>query len=143
MADQDIALMAHLMRRAGFGAARDELEARVAKGYEATVEELLHPEKQPDVDLNLMARYIPEYRELEGIFMDQQAWIYRMINTKRQLQEKMTLFWYGVCPTAYPKVEEAQMLTFYLNMLRRLGLGNYRDFLLELSRKSHNGPLPG
>ena len=33
----DIALMAHLMRRAGFGATRDELEARVAKGYEATV----------------------------------------------------------------------------------------------------------
>jgi hypothetical protein len=42
----DIALMAHLMRRAGFGAGRDELEARVAKGYEATVEELLHPETQ-------------------------------------------------------------------------------------------------
>ena len=35
----DIALMAHLMRRAGFGAGRDELEARVAKGYDATVEE--------------------------------------------------------------------------------------------------------
>ncbi len=33
----DIALMAHLMRRAGFGASRDELETRVAKGYDATV----------------------------------------------------------------------------------------------------------
>ena len=44
MAHQDdIALMAHLMRRAGFGASRDELEARVAKGYDATVEELLQP----------------------------------------------------------------------------------------------------
>jgi hypothetical protein len=44
MANQDdIALMAHLMRRASFGASRDELEARVAKGYEATVEELLNP----------------------------------------------------------------------------------------------------
>ena len=29
----DIGLMAHLMRRAGFGAGRDELEARVAKGF--------------------------------------------------------------------------------------------------------------
>ena len=47
---EDIALMAHLMRRAGFGATRDELEARVAKGYEATVEELLNPETQPAVD---------------------------------------------------------------------------------------------
>ena len=42
MASEDIALMAHLMRRAGFGASREELEARVARGYEATVEELLH-----------------------------------------------------------------------------------------------------
>ena len=28
----DIALMAHLMRRAGFGARREELESRVANG---------------------------------------------------------------------------------------------------------------
>ena len=32
MADQDIALMAHLFRRAGFGASRDDLEAYAAKG---------------------------------------------------------------------------------------------------------------
>ena len=32
MGNNDIALMAHLMRRAGFGATRDELEARAAKG---------------------------------------------------------------------------------------------------------------
>ena len=50
MAEQDIALMAHLMRRAGFGADRDELETRVVKGYEATVEELLNPEELEPVD---------------------------------------------------------------------------------------------
>ena len=43
MSDQDIALMAHLLRRAGFGATRDELEAYQVKGYEATVEDLLNP----------------------------------------------------------------------------------------------------
>jgi hypothetical protein len=47
MSNHDIDLMAHLMRRASFGAPRAELEARAAKGYEATVEELLHPEEQP------------------------------------------------------------------------------------------------
>ena len=56
---EDIALMAHLMRRAGFGAGRDELEARVAKGYEATVEELLHTETQPPVDVYSLLRYQP------------------------------------------------------------------------------------
>jgi len=34
MASENIALMAHLMRRAGFGATREELETRAAKGYE-------------------------------------------------------------------------------------------------------------
>ena len=59
MSDQDIALMAHLMRRAGFGATRDELETRVAKGYEATVEELLSTEEQEELDRNEMMRYHP------------------------------------------------------------------------------------
>jgi len=44
---EDIGSMAHLMRRAGFGDPRQELEERAAKGYEAVVEELLHPEWQP------------------------------------------------------------------------------------------------
>jgi hypothetical protein len=37
MAENDIALMAHLMRRAAFGAPYEELEARAAKGYAATL----------------------------------------------------------------------------------------------------------
>ena len=40
MARPDVELIAHLFRRAGFGATRDELEEHAAKGYEATVEEL-------------------------------------------------------------------------------------------------------
>ncbi|WP_089938243.1 hypothetical protein [Candidatus Entotheonella palauensis] len=58
MADHDIALMAHLMRRAGFGAPYEALEAWAAKGYEAAVEELLHPEHQPDgIEMDVMERY--------------------------------------------------------------------------------------
>ena len=40
MGDKGIELMAHLIRRAGFGAGLAELEQRAEKGYEATVEEL-------------------------------------------------------------------------------------------------------
>ena len=46
-------LMAHLFRRAGFGATPDELDAALARGYEATVEELLNPERVPDIDEDL------------------------------------------------------------------------------------------
>ena len=41
MADEDLGLMAHLLRRAGFGASREELEALVAKGYDEVVDDLV------------------------------------------------------------------------------------------------------
>ena len=48
-ADTQAALMAHLLRRAGFGATRDQIDSYLAKGYDETVEELLHPEYgEPD-----------------------------------------------------------------------------------------------
>ena len=50
----DLELMAHLFRRAGFGATRDELEAALARGYEATVDELVHPERVKPLDHWLM-----------------------------------------------------------------------------------------
>ena len=59
---EDLALMAHLMRRAGFGASNEELERRVAQGYEATVEELVAPtEAQPGGDMATMLRYHPSF----------------------------------------------------------------------------------
>ncbi|MQF65323.1 DUF1800 domain-containing protein, partial [SAR202 cluster bacterium AC-409-J13_OGT_754m] len=63
MADKNIQLMAHLMRRAGFGATRDELELRTSKGYEETVEELLNPDSYeiPDFDLPSLLRYQPGF----------------------------------------------------------------------------------
>ena len=42
MSSQERMLIAHLARRAGFGATPDELDRYVSMGYEATVEELLN-----------------------------------------------------------------------------------------------------
>ncbi len=59
MADKDIELTAYLMRCAGFGAPRRELETLIAKGYETTVQELLDPETRsiPPINESLMVRY--------------------------------------------------------------------------------------
>ncbi|GIS82850.1 MAG: hypothetical protein CM1200mP15_14820 [Dehalococcoidia bacterium] len=57
MANNDIALMTHLLRRAGFGASRAEVESRSAQGYEATVEELLNPNDHPGIEEDLLFRY--------------------------------------------------------------------------------------
>ena len=55
--NNELAEMAHLMRRAGFGASRGELDALVAKGYEAVVDDLVNPERLPDVDEDILERY--------------------------------------------------------------------------------------
>ena len=131
---EDIALMAHLMRRAGFGASRDELEARVAVGYEATVEELVDPESQPPVDEDILYRYLPG---LEGALAPvhvQADWVYRMINTQRPLEEKMVLFWHQLFATGNSKVDNPPELLEQVAMFRRHGLGSFRDLLVELAK---------
>ena len=134
MADQDIELMAHLMRRAGFSATYQEIEERAAEGYEATVEELLSPMDQPDLDLALLERYFVDWREMNALEVNQAYLTYRMINTKRPLQEKITLFWHGIFCTGNSKCEHGRQIQEQLNMFRRLGMGSLRDLLLELSR---------
>ena len=131
---EDIALMAHLMRRAGFGAPREELEARVAKGYEATVEELLHPEEQPAIDEDMLYRCFPGYEGALGPPINQAEWVYRMINTQRPLEEKMALFWHQLFATGNSKVDNPPELTQQIVMFRKHGLGSFRDLLVELAK---------
>ena len=134
MADTEIALMAHLMRRAGFGATRDELEAYVAKGYEATVDELLHPEEQPAWEEDIYMRNFPEFSDRQSLEPNQVLWAYRMINTKRPLEEKIALFWHGMLCSGYSKVDNGYAMSSQLDMFRRWGMGNFQDLLSELSR---------
>lgn len=133
MADQDIALMAHLLRRAGFGASREEIEAKAAKGYDATVEELLNPESQPALDEDLMLRYHPAYNHAPAIESNIQQWVYRMINDPRQLQEKMALFWHMIFCSGHSKLDSGEEMGLMIAMFREHGMGNFRDLLMRLS----------
>src|SRR6266850_866439 len=131
----DIALMAHLMRRAGFGAGREELEARVAKGYDATVEELLHPETQPPVDPYTLLRYQPSALLPGGVPpMGNVNYMYYLVTTKRPLEEKMALFWHHVFATGNSKVDNYDQVLEQIDLFRQGGMGNYRDLLLTIAR---------
>ena len=134
MSNQDIALMAHLVRRAGFAASRDELEAYAVKGYEAVVEELLQPGDPQNMPDDIIRRYHvdqSEGRQLDGSVA---YWIYRMITTRCPLEEKIALFWHGLFATGYSKLNQAPSLLNQIDMFRRFGLGSFRDLLVELSR---------
>ena len=134
MSKSDLALMAHLLRRAGFGATREELDSYVARGYEATVEQLLHPEAGPVMEEDMLRRYHVDQNSLMLIESSQAYWLYRIINTRRPLEEKMALFWHGLFATAYGKLNHAKAVVNQTNTFRRCGLGDFRTLLLELSR---------
>ena len=134
MSDQDIALMAHLMRRAGFGATRDELEKFVAKGYEAVVEELLDPGDPQTIPEDIIRRYHSEQHELRSPTSAGATWIYRMVTTSCPLEERIALFWHGLFATGYAKLNQARTLLDQIEMFRRNGLGSFRTMLVELSK---------
>ncbi|ETW98087.1 MAG: hypothetical protein ETSY1_20210 [Candidatus Entotheonella factor] len=133
MTDQNVALMAHLMRRAGFGASRAELEDLAAQGYDSVVEGLLTPESQPNIDEDLMMRYFPSFHQAAAIEVNIQNWVYRMINTPRQLQEKMALFWHMIFCAGHSKIDSGWEMGRMIGMFREHGMGNFRDLLMLLS----------
>jgi uncharacterized protein (DUF1800 family) len=133
MAEKDIALMAHLMRRAGFGATFEELEARAAKGYEATVEELLNPEKQPEVPMDLLQRHFIDWKPINGLETNQTHWTYRMVNSPRQLEEKICLFWHGIFCVGNSKCNHGRQILLQLNKFRAHGLGSFPKLLMQLA----------
>ena len=134
MAAQDIALMAHLMRRAGFGADREELEARAARGYEATVEDLVEP-KEEAYDKYEFLRLHPEFtRAVTLPGMGSCTCLHAMIATKRPLEEKMVLLWHQIFATGQSKIDSYNVMNIQINMFRDHAMGNYRDLLVALAR---------
>ena len=135
MTKDELALMAHLMRRAGFGATRDELDRRLTAGYEETVEEFLHPESQEPVDEYELLRYLP-WTWKPGTMSNPgpTSWLYHMITTRCPLQEKMTLFWHQVFATGVSKVDHWDEVADMIDMFRDQGLGSYRDLLVSVAK---------
>ncbi len=135
LADPETRRIAHLLRRAGFSPTRAEIDRAVAQGYEATVAELLHPEAQPDLEIeDLIRRYHVDQNSLMLLESSQGYWLYRIINSRRPLEEKMALFWHGLFATAYGKLNHAKAVVNQTHTFRRHALGSFADILLDLSR---------
>ena len=130
----DVGLMGHLMRRAGFGASTEQLEELAERGYDAVVDDLLDIGRHERFPEDLIARFHLEHSDGESAKWAVKRWIFRMINSPRPLEEKMTLMWHARFATGYSKVNNAPMMADYLEMLRDNCLGNFTTLLRELSR---------
>jgi len=126
-------MAAHLLRRAGFGGTPDDRQLASERGMEDTVAWLL--EIQPTRDPVETAA-----RDLHTMFsQDEQSvlrgrWVYRMINTPRPLEEKLTLFWHGEFATSLAKVRNVAWMREQNRTFRRHALGSFRELLLAISR---------
>jgi hypothetical protein len=107
----------------------------VAKGYDATVEELLNPASQPPVDPYTLLRHQPAALLPGGQPpMGNVNYMYYLVNTKRPLQEKMALFWHSVFATGNSKVDNYDQLLEQIDLFRNRGMGNYRDLLVTIAK---------
>ncbi len=132
--------MAHLLRRAGFGASADELDSYVAAGYEATVEALLNPSEETApygryAGQDLVDRYFTASVGPRGVEYAWPQWMWQLLTTTRPLQEKMALFWHGLFATGATKYPlPCSALLQQIEMFRHRSMGSFEELLRCLSR---------
>jgi uncharacterized protein (DUF1800 family) len=152
-------MLEHILRRMGFGASPDELAYYSDLSPLALVQTLLNYEQVPDdVDDRIG---LPEYAGIttrgqfspDTVINDaRQRWLFRMVHTRRPLQEKMALFWHNHFATAYSKVAgafggvhgtkmmDARAQNFggafrgQIQLFRDMATGNFRDLLVEVAK---------
>ena len=134
MPENDLALVAHLMRRAGFGASRAELEELAAKDYPEIVEDLLHPERFEDLEEDVLKRYNLDLTNRDVHAVWGARWIWRMVNSVRPLEEKLALFWHQVFATGWYKSEHSPSIIQQIDDFRELGMSDMHTILMALSR---------
>jgi len=149
----------HLLRRAGFGGSPDEVDLYAELGLGGATDVLLHYERVPDdVDSWIgQPGYVGvttrgEFAPSANITDARQRWLFRMVHTRRPLQEKMALFWHNHFATAYSKINDTYGSTVATNMMagkptetiggvkgqlelfREHALGNFRDLLIAVAK---------
>lgn len=125
--DQNRIMAGHLLRRIGFGPNRAEMEQVLALGMTAYIEQQLHP---ASIQEALTLPNPPtDFRDARGWI---QRWYYRMIYSRRQLQEKMTLIWHEHFATSNEKVGVGSYMHNQEEFLRANALGNFRDLLIGI-----------
>jgi uncharacterized protein (DUF1800 family) len=152
----------HLLRRAGFGATEEEISDYARLGFLSFTHLaglLLNFAEIPDdvdsfigtpgyVGITARSGFQPNVNIVDA----RQRWLFRMVHSKRPLQEKMALFWHNHFATAYSKIsgdagaeeatrmlaakpsEDAGGVTGQLELFREHALGNFRDLLVAVAQ---------
>ena len=128
----ETARISHLLRRTGFGVTREEFDRYQAMGIEAATDEIINYETIADDEAVELASRIDLEGRNPGLAIV--WWLARIANTRRPLQEKMTLFWHGLLTSQISVVRDPAAMVAQNEFLRANALGAFPDILKGISR---------
>ena len=126
---------AHLLRRAGFGGSPQDIDDLTARGREGAVDFLINYTQIDNSAMDSLLASSFDFSTQNGITNGEirRWWFTRMVNTRRQFEEKMTLFWHNHFATSSSKVQDFFMLNQNV-LLRQSALDRFDDLLLKVSQ---------
>ncbi|WP_406699204.1 DUF1800 domain-containing protein [Singulisphaera sp. Ch08] len=125
----DLRKVAHLHRRAGFGATRAELLRDVEAGSEASVNRFFQASPLPPGENEAIAALRQTAQTSANLDLLKVCWLNRILQGTDPLREKLTLFWHGHFATSHKKVESVSLMDRQNETLRTHALGGFAAFL--------------
>jgi uncharacterized protein (DUF1800 family) len=122
-------LAGHILRRTTFGPTPAEIDFVTRLGYPRWVNYQLGPIYDGTCIARLPRPTLNKYDDWTRL----KRWYARMVCTRRQLNERMTLAWHELFATSNEKVGVALLMEKQEVMLRRLALTNFRSLLLAIT----------
>jgi len=124
----------HLLRRMGFGGPPDEIDGLVERGREGAVDHLINYSQIDNKPLNNLIAASFDFADVRDNRKVNQGeirrlWFTRMVHSRRQFEEKMTLFWHNHFATALSKVQDIAM--YNQNVMLRANALERFDTLLK------------
>ncbi len=124
--------ISHLLRRAGFGVNRLEFDRYQAMGLDQTISELLNYIQVDDSEAEDLAAQFPIEPSERGT--PPIWWLTRIANTRRPLQEKMTLFWHGLLTSQISEVRDPTAMVAQNELFRAQAFGSFPEMLRAVSQ---------
>ncbi len=126
------ARVAHLLRRATFGATIEDLDQAASDGYARTLDRILETRPAPPPPLPGSGDGTPDRRLNVGAL--QQWWVDHMLTTPTPFAERMTLFWHGHFTSDFRKVGLQTPFIYWQNLTwRDMALGDLRSMLMRVT----------
>ena len=125
----DLRKVAHLHRRAGFGATWTELVRDLEAGPDASIERFFTPAPLSTEEADALEGLRQTARTSQNLDLLKVGWLNRILQGRDPLGEKLTLFWHGHFATSNKKVESVELMDRQNEALRSHALGGFAALL--------------